>query len=318
MPDMIEGSQTTLEMAWLSVLSETIAWLPRLLGCLLLVGTGWLLSDLVARMTGRLLDAIRLDEWMTRSGLERAIARSSMRLEPRDVLSGLIRWAMFLVSIVASAEILGAPEVARTLNDVVRILPNGAAAILMVILGMAMAEAAGKALQRKVGPGYAFLSPLAVRGMVILAVLAALSQVHLVPVLLQSLMLVVLGAAGLAGAIACGTGLGGSVESLVQGQILRQSCEVGDILTWTTREGEKKDGRIESIDPLTLSIRTANGTVILPHRMLAGQVFEVRASPARAQSATGSAASASTSEAASDFLLSRSVTTDVARELESS
>jgi|GEM_PF-6496068 len=303
-----------LEMALTGAMAETIAALPRLTGALLLLVGGWFLSLLVARATDRGLEALRLPDWLARCGLEKAIARSGMRLEPRELLAGLVRWGTFLLAAAGAMDVLGISGLGSTLTMLATYLPGAAGAILLLILGLMLVRAVEETVRISGIPG---LSPWLRRVILALVGLACLSQLKLVPPLLQVIVAIVLATAGLGLAIASGAALQESLANLLQGQTWRRACQVGDVLSWQARDGEVCAGRIEMLDPTSMRLRTPTGLLIVPYRALAGRPVEIRSTDSSAHSTAGSAASASSSDG-SDFLLSRSVTTDVARELESS
>lgn len=307
----------TLEMALGGALAEAIAALPRLAGALILVTAGWFLAGRLARATERGLEALRLSDWLSRCGLEQAIASSGMRVEPREVIAGLVRWGMVLVAALGALDVLGLASLASALTTVAAYLPRAVAAILLLIIGLALAKGAEGALRRADVAGGQRLSIVLPRILIGLVSVGCLSQLQLVPPMIQAIVVTVLGTAGLGLAIAGGLALHGTIESLVQGREVRNSCQIGDWLSLQTHDGETCSGRIECLDPTAMHLRTPSGVLLVPYRALAGRPFVVRPTGAADHSTAGSAASASTSDD-SDFLLSRSVTTDEARELESS
>jgi hypothetical protein len=309
--------QDALEMALTGAMAETIAALPRLTGALLLLVAGWFLSALVARATDRGLEALRLPDWLARCGIETAIARSGMRLEPRELLAGLVRWGTFLLAAAGAMDVMGISGLASTLTTLATYLPGAASAILLLILGLTLARAVEETVRESGIPGPPGLTTWLRRLILALVGLACLSQLRLVPPLLQVIVAILLATAGLGLAIAAGAALQESLASLIQGRTWLRNCQVGDVLSWQARDGEVSGGRIENLDPTTMRLRTPTGLLVVPYRALAGRPVEIRSTDASAHSTAGSAASASSSDG-SDFLLSRSVTTDVARELESS
>lgn len=175
--------------------------IPRLLGFVLVLAAGWYLSALVARAVAALLRRTPVN----RSSL---LERAGITAEPAEVLAFIARWAMRLLAALVAFDVLGVPAVSQVLRQVVAWLPQLAAALIVVVLGGFLAEAAGRAVR---GATTSFRSPqflaaIARVSVWVFALLAAASQIGVGDELVNTLFIGAVAVVVLAGGLALGLG----------------------------------------------------------------------------------------------------------------
>jgi small-conductance mechanosensitive channel len=247
------------------------AWVPAMAGALVLLLVGWLASSLVATLILRLLEAARFDAYIARSGLEDALHRAGLRVDPADLVAGLGKWAVRLVALMLAADALRLPALASGIARVLAYLPNVVAAAAILALGLAGARVLG-AWVLAVAPGrtrelWAAAARLAVLA---LAGLAAIGQLGVAPALVQTLYTAAVGAIALAAALAFGLGLRDQARDVLAGQALAEQLREGDEITV-----DQVRGRIARIGALTTLIHTGDGFTSVPNRRLVEEVVRV-------------------------------------------
>ena len=92
----------TLRAAASDAVDAVVSFLPRLLGFLLVLGVGWLLSSLVARGVRAVLQAAGFDELARRSGVATIAERLGARADPTEMVTVLAQWAVRLIALVSA------------------------------------------------------------------------------------------------------------------------------------------------------------------------------------------------------------------------
>lgn len=277
MPTQITGWGAAIWAATGVALTNLLGWLPNLLGAILILLIGWGVASLLGKLTDKGLDAIHFDRWMARAHLDEAIARSGMRLEPSNLLANLVKWAVFLVAILVAADALGLPQVTAALTSVIAYIPNVIAAILIVGFGAVLASFVGNLVKAAPVSGSRLLGQVAYWAIMVFAGLAALSQLNIAPALVQTLFTALIGSVALAAAIAFGLGLRRQAEDLAVSAGLKMVVRNGDTIAIRDLEGNMLQGEVVMIGPGMTSLRTAEGTVLIPNRMLSEDVVSIRA-----------------------------------------
>lgn len=275
MPGQISGWGAAAWTATGVALSNLLGWVPNLIGALLILLIGWGLAVLLGNLTDRGLDAIHFDRWMAKAHVDEAIARSGMRIEPSNVVAALVKWAVFLVAILVASDALGLPQVTAALNSVIGYIPNVIAAILIVGFGAVLASFLGNLVKAAPVSGSHVLGQVAYWAVMVFAALAALSQLNIAPGLVQTLFTALIGSVALAAAIAFGLGLRRQAEDLAVSASLKAVVQEGDTLSFKDLEGKEIKGDVVMIGPGMTSVRTGDGTVLIPNRMLSEDVVRI-------------------------------------------
>ena len=130
----------TVTGAWNAFATKVGAFLPDLLAALIILILGWIGCNIAKRVAVRLLRVCQFDTLADRSGISRALQRGGIQHTSTEILGLLIFWFLFLIVIVATLDALGLPGVTETLNTIFLYIPKVVAAIVMLILGLYLAN----------------------------------------------------------------------------------------------------------------------------------------------------------------------------------
>jgi small-conductance mechanosensitive channel len=234
---------------------------PGLLAATALLLGGWVLGILLRRLTIRLTR--RFDGLARRSHVDGALQRIGMNRELSDVFGAFVFWMIFLFFVAGATEALGLPVLSTWLTGVAFFLPRIAAALLIVLAGILLANFARDAVRAaSATAGVAYGEALAhiVRtALVAVAVLIAVNELGIDVTILTVTLGVVLGATFGGVALAFGLGARTAVSNIIGSHYLRQMVRVGQSLRLGIVEGE-----IEAITPTAVVLKTGTGRVIVP------------------------------------------------------
>lgn len=250
------------------------AYMPRVVGAALILLVGWAVAGILAVVAERFLVAVRFDAAVARLGVDDAVNRAGVRLDPTELVVSLVRWAAVLVAFMMAADTLALPRVSAGIAAVLGYIPNVIAAAAILGLGLALAGLASRLVRGAAGAAGVrtgdLLGDLAFWAIAIFASLGAIEQLDIAPNLVQTLYTAVVGAVALAAALAFGLGLRDQARDLVAGHALADHLHEGDEITL-----EHVRGRVQRVGAVKTLIQTGEGLMSVPNRQLADQVFRV-------------------------------------------
>jgi len=193
-----------------TALSLAFAFIPKLIGFLVILLVGWIVASALSRALTWLLKRVGFERMATRIGLTRMEQQMGVRLNTAEILGKVLYWFVFLIFLVSAVDALGLTTVSNILTQVISYIPNVFVAILVLFLGTLVSTFAadlvrGATSSANVGSPtlFANITRYAILGF---AALIALEQLQIAPALLNILFTAIVGAAALAFGLAFGLG----------------------------------------------------------------------------------------------------------------
>ena len=125
-------------------IAEIIAFLPRLVGALVVLLIGWVVGVAAARVVTTLTDKVQLDRMVLDTPLGRIMGGS------RDAVSktfgAITKWFVYALAILAAANVLAIPLLSQWISTAVSYLPAFIAGLAVIILGFVVADFIGDAI----------------------------------------------------------------------------------------------------------------------------------------------------------------------------
>jgi hypothetical protein len=129
-----------------STIGEIIAFLPRLIGALLILLIGWIVGRLVAGLVSKAADAVELDRMVLDTplgqilgGTERAVAHA---------FGTLAKWFVYAIAILAAADVLAIALLSEWIARAVSYLPAFIAGLVVIVVGFVVADFVADAIRR--------------------------------------------------------------------------------------------------------------------------------------------------------------------------
>jgi len=215
----ISGGQIMLaQIEWRAVfvdpmremLSRVMAYIPVLLGALVILLVGWLVARAIRWATDRALRALRFDAAAERAGIPEILRKGDLQISPRGLVTGLVFWLVMIMVFVMVVNALGLPQASAVLAAVFAYIPRVIAAVLVLVLGMFVAMFVGRiahvAAAKADMPHPGILSGVARWSIIIFAGAIALSQLGIAPFLVSTSFNIILAGLSFAAALAIGLG----------------------------------------------------------------------------------------------------------------
>jgi Conserved TM helix len=196
-----------LGTAWANIAE----FLPKLVGFLLILIIGYFVVKAIAKIADRVLERVGFDRAVERGGVGQALSRS--RYDASDILSKVIFWALFLFVLQLAFGVFGPNPISDLIRGVIAYLPNVIVAIVIIVIGAAIAAAAKEIVEAALGGlsygrGLAFGASVAILAV---AVFAALDQLNIAPAIVTGLWYALLAIVVGSAIVAIG---GGGIETM--------------------------------------------------------------------------------------------------------
>lgn len=193
-----------------TVLGGAAGFVVTLVKILLILAVGWFVAKGLQKALTRVLKLARLDVAADRSGITNVLSKGEIKYTLSELIGVLCYWLVMLIVFVAAINALNLPIAADLLNRIVLYIPKVIAAIFILVLGMFAAALVGTIVTTtatNAGVFQAkFLGKLTQVVIMVFAIAIGLEQLNIGTTVVNFILPIILGAVGLAIAIAFGLG----------------------------------------------------------------------------------------------------------------
>ena len=205
----IEDWGDAIFLAMTNAINTFWAALPAVIGAIVILIIGWILSSIAARIVTRALKATGVDRMFASHGGS-VYGPEVRRFEPSVIAGEVVKWAIRLVFLTAAANALGMPQVSALLNQVLLWIPNLVVAAVVLLVAPLLGRFVGGTIEAAAG-GMGFtnghlLGQIAQYAIMAFAVVIAINQVGIGAGLVNVLFTGVVAAMALAFGLAFGLG----------------------------------------------------------------------------------------------------------------
>jgi hypothetical protein len=192
-----------------NALNSFLNAIPQVIGALLIIVIGWVISNVLARLVRELLERGGADRLFGKYGGAVYGTRSSA-FQPSVVAAEVVKWIVRFIFLVAAANVLGMPQVSDLLNRVLLWIPNLLVAAVILLVAPLLARFVRGAIEVGAGQMGFTNAPLLGRVAEILivafAVIVAINQLGIAADLINILFIGFVAALSLAFGLAFGLG----------------------------------------------------------------------------------------------------------------
>lgn len=192
------------------MLTKIMAYLPVLLGALVILIVGWLVAKAIRRIVDWLLKTVRFDMLADKAGISEVLRKGNLKTTARHVVSGLVYWLIMIMVLVMVANALGLPKASDILSNLFAYVPKVIASLLVLVVAMFLASFVSGivriAAENAKLPRPPLLAGVSRWTIILFAVTIALTQLGIAPRLVSATFTIILGGVVLALALAFGLG----------------------------------------------------------------------------------------------------------------
>ena len=184
--------------------------IPKIIGFLVILIVGWIISGFLASGVASLLRAVRFNDLAERSGFAGFVRQMGVRKDAAGLLADLAKWFVRLIVLVVAFDALGLPAVSQVLQQLLLWLPNLVVAlVILVIAGLAANALHGLVRGATAQAGFGnpdLLANVARVAVWAFAIVVAVNQIGVAATLVNTLFMGLVGALALALGLAFGLG----------------------------------------------------------------------------------------------------------------
>jgi hypothetical protein len=204
-----------------AALSLFLAAIPRVIGFVVILIIGWLISGVLATAVAALLRAVRFNDLSQRSGLTGFVQNMGVRTDAAGVLANIVKWFVRLIVLVVAFDALGLPAVSSVLQQFLLWIPNLVVAMVILVIAGLAANALGDLIRGSTAQA-GFNNPDLVATITRVAVwsfgiVVAVNQIGIAQELVNTLFMGFIGALALAAGLAFGLGGRDTAGQIVDG-----------------------------------------------------------------------------------------------------
>lgn len=184
--------------------------IPNILGALILLVIGWIIAGIVGNLVTKVCQGVHVDMVGDRVGANDFLQRSGSTLRASSIIGEIVKWVVRLVFIEMAAEQLGMPQISLVINQILGYIPNIIVAMVILGVGAFLAQllsgiVRGTASEARIGNA-ALLARLTSGAVMAFAIIAALNELNVAPVVVNTLYIGLVAAISLALGLAFGLG----------------------------------------------------------------------------------------------------------------
>lgn len=146
----VEASQFIVQVGFTESLQQTatdlLAFLPRLLGAVVVLLIGWALGLGVSRVVRVFADRVEIDRAVLATPLGSILGGTEAAVS--KAFGTLGKWFVYAVAILTAADVLAIPVLSQWIQEAVSYLPAFVAGLLVIVLGFVVADFIGDAITR--------------------------------------------------------------------------------------------------------------------------------------------------------------------------
>jgi hypothetical protein len=203
------------------MLTRILAYLPVLLGALIILIVGWLIAKALRGIIDWLLKVVRFDTLADKAGISGILRKGDLKTSAREVVSGIVYWLIIIMVLVMAVDALGLPKASDVLASLFAYIPKVIAALLVLIVAMFLSSFVSGIVRIAAGnaklPKPEILAGICRWAIIIFAATIALEELGIAPLLVTTTFNIILGGVCLTLAIAIGLGGKDTVAKYLEG-----------------------------------------------------------------------------------------------------
>ena len=202
--------QDAIIAAATNILTRLFAFIPLLLGALIIFLFGLVLGKWTKAVIIKILAAIKLDQALRKSGLDSYLNKAEIRGKIEVFFGELVRWLIILVFSMAAVNVLGLTAVSAVLNSLLSYIPRIISAILVLTIGVLLAGLVESLIKGAVSQVHVrvgrMLAKVASYLVVVVSAMAAINELGIAQSLINTLFIGVVATLSLGIGLAIGLG----------------------------------------------------------------------------------------------------------------
>lgn len=236
---------------------------PNIIGTIVVLLLGWLFTKLAIRIIKKLLTLAKVNKLDDTINEIEIFEGKNLNFNTIKVVSIFIKWLIYIVLLIMASDILGLKIISQEISNFLGYLPQLFGALIIFILGLLFANMARKGIKSFFESmelsGSKIVSQIVFVILLVFISITALNQAGVDTEIITNNVTMILGSLLLAFALAIGIGAHKVVGDLLRTFYARKTYEIGQVIEFNNIKGE-----VESIDGISVKLKTAQGKFVIP------------------------------------------------------
>ncbi|WP_447964342.1 mechanosensitive ion channel family protein [Nitrospira sp. Ecomares 2.1] len=256
---------------WTATLQESfeysfklfMAYLPKSLGALMLLGLGILLGKIVEAGTSRVLHMIGVDRLLSGTGVLSMLKKIGSQKTISQIVGLLGFWLVFLLFLISATEALSLALLSETLTGLVHYLPKIGMATLILVLGLLATNFVRDLISvacdsSGIRQGTIIAQTVYIAA-TLLVLVTAINELGIDTSLLNQIIVILIAGLIAGAALSFGIGSRSAVKNLIAAHYIQPIVRLGEII-----QVGPYTGTVTAITPMVVVLDTAKGRVVIP------------------------------------------------------
>lgn len=237
-------------------------YLPKMIAAFIIFIIGWMVAKFVGRIIRTLLSKTKIDTLGDKLNEIDIVHKSNVTIVPSTLLSKVSYYLVMLVTLMASVEALGMPEVSEVVTTIINYIPKVISGMVMLVIGLLVAEFIKNIIQTTGAalgiPSIRLISSFVFYFIFLNVIMLVLGQLDIETKFLTDNLTMILGGLVLAFAFGYGFSSRDLMASFLASFYSKDKFVVGDVITIADDKGE-----IIKIDSTSVTLQTEDNTKII-------------------------------------------------------
>lgn len=258
------------------MVTSVIEATPRVLSAIILLLVMLIAAKVVERVLRFLLSRLKIDTLVAHAGIDQILKRMGIRQSLERFVPRLAYFLLLLLFAQVAAQTYGLNAISNAIEAAFGYLPNLIAALLLLIVGIAVAQFVGNTIAQAAEESGlemgATLGQVASALILFVVGVMAASQLRIDTQIIRIVAICLLAALGLAFGLAFGLGSRQATRNVIAGFYVRKLFRVGDSV-----EVRGLSGTIEAITPAQTLLSDGESTIAVANATLVEGLVRRRA-----------------------------------------
>ena len=246
----------------------------NIIGALIILLFGWIVSKLVAKAVLKVLQSLKVDRFAEKVNQTDFAAKAGFKIKISTFTSKLVFYVLMLIFVMAATDVLGMPVVSEMVSDLIAYLPRLLSAIVLFILGIYLAEFIKNIVQvatTSLGiPSGKIIANFVFYLVFLTLTISALAQASIETDLITSNLTVILGGVILAFALGYGFASKDTMANFLASFYSKNKIKIGDVISL---DGSR--GKVIAMDSSSLTLQGDGKIIVIPLKKLTSEKVEI-------------------------------------------
>lgn len=257
------------EFSDVAMKSLTNIWLeitkifPNIIGALIVLLVGWLLTKLVVKIIKKVLKLAKANKLDDKLNEIEIVEGKKLNFDTVKVVSKFVKYLMYIILFVTASDIMGLDIISNQISDLLSYLPKLFSALVIFIIGLLFANFVKNGLKSLFESmdlsGGKMISQVVFFLMLTFISITALNQAGIDTEIITNNINMIIAAFLLAFAIAFGLGARDVVSKLLKTFYARKTFEIGQHIIF-----QDEKFTVESVENISVILKNNKGKLIVP------------------------------------------------------